>query len=243
MVASRAVVSMPGSGPCPHADNKPPQGPCHEETPSPARRLAVAAALCCSAASAQTTLAGWALMPANTFSDGPTSGQFAGSGNGGNALPLIDKQPVQGFSAVLNGPTAGTYTVMTDNGFGNKANSADTLLRMYAVRPDWKTASGGSGTISAVGFADGSAQASFNAAAASPCPDPNRLLGYTLQADYTNYYNNSGNPLVDTRITTGRLLTGADLDTESVRKDKNGNYWFGEEFGPFLVKTDATALC
>jgi len=24
-----------------------------------------------------------------------------------------------------------------------------------------------------------------------------------------------------------------------VRRDKNGNYWFGEEFGPFLLKTDA----
>ena len=38
----------------------------------------------------------------------------------------------------------------------------------------------------------------------------------------------------------GRLLTGADFDTESVRKDKNGNLWFGEEFGPFLVKADNT---
>lgn len=202
--------------------------------------LAAAAALCCSAgASAQTTLSGWALMPANTFSDGPTSGQFAGAGAGGNALPLIDKQPVQGFSAVLNGPVAGTYTVMTDNGFGAKTNSADTLLRMYAVRPDWKTATGGSGTIGAVSFTSGSAQSGFNAASRITLSDPNRLLGYTLQADYANYYNNSANPLVDTRISSGRLLTGADLDTESVRKDKNGNYWFGEEFGPFLVKTDA----
>jgi hypothetical protein len=25
-----------------------------------------------------------------------------------------------------------------------------------------------------------------------------------------------------------------------MRKDKNGNLWFGDEFGPFLVKTDAT---
>lgn len=202
--------------------------------------LAVTAALGCGAtASAQTTLSGWALMPANTFSDGPTSGQFAGSGNGGNALPLIDRQPVQGLSAVLAGPVAGTYTVMTDNGFGSQGNSADTLLRMYAVRPDWRTASGGSGSIQAVGFGDGSTQEAFNAASRITLSDPNRLLGYTIQADHTNYYNNSANPLVDPLIRSGRLLTGADLDTESVRKDKNGNYWFGEEFGPFLVKTDA----
>ncbi len=39
--------------------------------------------------------------------------------------------------------------------------------------------------------------------------------------------------------TTHDLLTGADFDLESVGKDKNGNDWFGEEFGPFLVKTNA----
>lgn len=37
-----------------------------------------------------------------------------------------------------------------------------------------------------------------------------------------------------------RLLTGADFDLESVRRDRNGDFWFGEEFGPFLLHTDAT---
>lgn len=37
-----------------------------------------------------------------------------------------------------------------------------------------------------------------------------------------------------------RLLTGADLDLESVRRDKSGDLWFGEEFGPFILHTDAT---
>src|SRR5262245_41030762 len=77
---------------------------------------------------AANELIGFALMPANTFAVGPTSGQFAGPGAGGNALPLIDKQPVQGFSAVLNGPKAGSFYVMPDNGFGAKTNSADALL-------------------------------------------------------------------------------------------------------------------
>jgi hypothetical protein len=45
---------------------------------------------------------------------------------------------------------------------------------------------------------------------------------------------------VDASIGSGRLLTGADLDLESVRRDRNGNLWFGDEFGPFLVKTDST---
>jgi len=200
----------------------------------------LAAALCTGGAFAQGTLSGWAIMPANTFSDGPTSGQFAGSGAGGNALPLINLQPVQGFSAVLNGPVAGSYLVMPDNGFGTQANSADTLLRMYAVRPDWRTAAGGAGTIAPVGYADGSAQPGFNAATHITLADPDRKLGFAIQADYTNYYNSATNPLVDPSIRAGRLLTGADFDIESVRKDKNGNLWFGEEFGPFLVKADAS---
>jgi hypothetical protein len=37
-----------------------------------------------------------------------------------------------------------------------------------------------------------------------------------------------------------RLLTGADLDIESLRPARDGTLWFGEEFGPFLVHTDAT---
>jgi hypothetical protein len=37
-----------------------------------------------------------------------------------------------------------------------------------------------------------------------------------------------------------RLLTGADFDLESVRRARNGDLWFGEEFGPFLLHTDET---
>jgi hypothetical protein len=49
----------------------------------------------------------------------------------------------------------------------------------------------------------------------------------------------------DARITfplfrSDRLLTGADLDIESLRVARDGTLWFGDEFGPFLVHTDAT---
>jgi hypothetical protein len=40
--------------------------------------------------------------------------------------------------------------------------------------------------------------------------------------------------------TTDRLLTGGDFDIESVRMDRRGTLWFGDEFGPFLLNTDAT---
>jgi hypothetical protein len=36
-----------------------------------------------------------------------------------------------------------------------------------------------------------------------------------------------------------RRLTGADFDPESVRRDPRGDLWFGEEFGPFILHTDA----
>jgi hypothetical protein len=37
-----------------------------------------------------------------------------------------------------------------------------------------------------------------------------------------------------------RLLTGADLDIESLRVARDGSLWFGDEFGPFLLHTDTT---
>src|SRR5215831_1161798 len=109
--------------------------PCfHLSNTSVTLFTALSAAFLCIPAAA-TELVGFALMPANTFAVGPTSGQFAGPGAGGNALPLVNKQPVQGVSAVLHGPTDDSFYVMPDNGFGAKANSADALLRIYALRP------------------------------------------------------------------------------------------------------------
>ena len=35
------------------------------------------------------------------------------------------------------------------------------------------------------------------------------------------------------------MLTGGDFDIESVRQTPDGTFWFGEEFGPFIVHTDA----
>jgi hypothetical protein len=35
-----------------------------------------------------------------------------------------------------------------------------------------------------------------------------------------------------------RRLTGGDFDIESVREDRHGDLWFGDEFGPYLLHTD-----
>jgi hypothetical protein len=186
------------------------------------------------------TLTGWALMPAATFADGPTSGQFAAANPyGTNLPPYAAKQPVQGFSGVLRGPGRDTFGFLVDNGFGAKANSADALLRMYTVNLDLRTAHGGSGTVSAADWVSGRPRAAFDSRTRLTLNDAARQIGIAVQADYAHYYDNAAGIPVDPAIRASRLLTGADLDIEAVRRDHRGHYWFGDEFGPYLVKTDA----
>ena len=142
----------------------------------------LALALATGQAQAQASLEGWAIMPANTFSPGPTTGQFA-NGAGGNPLPLVGLQSVQGFSGVLPGPVAGSYRFMTDNGFGTQGNSADALLRTYALMPDFRTATGGSGTVSAMNYTTGAALSGFSAQSSISLADPDHKLGFAIQAD------------------------------------------------------------
>ena len=103
----------------------------------------------------------------------------------------------------------GTFWAQPDNGFGSKANSADFLLRNYLVRPGWQTAEGGDGSIAVERFI------SYN--------DRNQVLDFGIVNDGTS----------------DRLLTGADFDIESVVRAKDGTFWVGEEFGPFLLHFDA----
>ncbi|MEY2843723.1 MAG: hypothetical protein RI920_1760 [Pseudomonadota bacterium] len=85
--------------------------------------LALAASLATLPGHAAGTLAGWASLPAHTVAEGPTTGQFGGTGFGANSnfLPITYGQAVQGFSAVLHGPTASSFYVMPDNGLARKA--------------------------------------------------------------------------------------------------------------------------
>ena len=201
---------------------------------SPIGAAVVLAATALAAPASANTLTGWAQIAAATFSDGPSSGQFAfsNSNSPANNPPFVNLQPVQGFSGVLAGPVAGSYTVMVDNGFGSKASSADALLRLYAVTPDWA-----SHTVSAADFNTGALLPAFTAASRLTLNDADRKLPFAIVADAATY---PGSPIaVDAAISSGRLLTGGDLDIESMRRDKAGKLWFGEEFGPFLVKAGA----
>jgi hypothetical protein len=166
------------------------------------------------------TLVGRAVIPADTFEVGPTSGQFITPANG-RVPPFVRRQPVQGFSAVLRAPN-GAFYGMLDNGYGAKANSADFVLSVYRLSPDFATRSRGTGTV--------------GVALAFNLSDPHHKVNFPIVADGTNYPG-SAIP-VDPAIRRDRLLTGADFDIESFRELPDGTFWFGEEFGPFLVHTD-----
>lgn len=176
-------------------------------------------------------LAGHAILPAATFvpppADAPESfaisGRFAEPAKGRNETVgsikgtsfLSDKnapretgmslpfkgQPVQGFSGIKK-LANGNFIVLTDNGFGSKANSSDAMLMFHELRVDWA-----GGKVDRVGT--------------SFLHDPDRKLPFVIVNEHT----------------PKRYLTGADLDIESIQPIGD-SLWFGDEFGPYLVRTD-----
>jgi hypothetical protein len=167
------------------------------------------------------TLEGFSSLPADTFAPGPTSGQLIAPTNG-RAPPFVDQQPVQGFSSVLRAPN-GEFLAMPDNGFGQKGNWADYVLRLYRIAPDFATKNRGSGVTTLKSYIS--------------LRDPGRKIPFPIVAD-GDVYPNSSIP-VDPAIRQQRLLTGGDFDVESVRAEHDGTLWFGDEFGPFLLHTSA----
>ncbi|MFF6978549.1 esterase-like activity of phytase family protein [Streptomyces sp. NPDC008343] len=87
----------------------------------------------------RATLTGFASLPAETFVPGSEpSGSAIGAGPFNGIAAPFAHQPVQGFSGVVN-RRDGTFDVLSDNGYGNKANSADFLLRVHRIKPDTRT--------------------------------------------------------------------------------------------------------
>ena len=167
-------------------------------------------------ASAETvdhvTLAGRAVLPAATVAPGPPAGTLLPPGVFGGITFPLPSQPVQGFSSVIDGRDPGEYLAMPDNGFGAKANSADFLIRAYYIRPEFKTAHGGTGSVAVGDYI------SFR--------DPGHDFGFTIV--------NENSP--------ERLLTGADIDPESLQRDHNGELWVGDEFGPWILHFSADGV-
>ncbi len=105
-------------------------------------------------------LAAHAVLPANTIIAAPadaadylkTSGKFTtpdrkrtealGTVPGKDGVRLtglslpFDGQPMQGFSGIKT-MAGGTFWSMSDNGFGSKLNSSDTMLMLHNIKIDW----------------------------------------------------------------------------------------------------------
>ncbi|MGA7954359.1 MAG: esterase-like activity of phytase family protein [Gloeobacterales cyanobacterium] len=151
-------------------------------------------------------LQGFAQLPADTFAAGPDAGNDISAN--GRTGPFMG-QPVQGFSGVQSaGQNA--YWFLADNGFGTKDNSADFLLRLYRLEPNFQGQPNGDGSVKVLDFIQLS--------------DPNKKVPFQI--------TNEG--------TSDRLLTGADFDVESFVLARDGTIWIGDEFGPYLLHFDAT---
>ncbi len=173
------------------------------------RRLITASAaltllLAPAAGAAEPKLEARAILPAEATFAAP----FPGIINTDPAPAPGATQPIGGFSALLDAGN-GDFYAMTDNGFGSKANSRSFILRLYKIRPRWKTEWSGKGDVKVLD--------------AISLADPDGKIPF---------------PIVNEN-TPDRVLTGGDLDIESVRQAPDGTFWFGEEFGPFIVHTDA----
>jgi len=172
-------------------------------------RTTSAAGAAGAAAAPACVLVGRAVLPALTFAEGPTSGSFLGTAPiRGVTPPFPGKQPVQGFSALVASGD-GTYLALADNGFGDVETSADFELRVYTIRPDFRTAQGGAGAIAVLGSV--------------ALRDPSGRVPFAIVNGFT----------------AERVLTGADLDPESLARAPDGTLWIGDEVGPFLLHFDA----
>lgn len=166
-------------------------------------------------AAPRPTLEGRAVLPVATYAPGPPAGSFfAPTGPVViNGITFpLPSQPVEGFSAITAGRRPGEYLAMPDNGFGSKASSRDFLIRAYFVQPDFKTAQGGTGAVAVGDFVQ------FR--------DPDGRIGFPIVREGT----------------ADRLLTGGDVDPESLQRGTDGDYWMGEEFGPWILHFDATGV-
>jgi hypothetical protein len=168
-----------------------------------AATAALTALLAGSAHAAEPKLEARAILPADASFPAPFNGVV-------NTDPVFapgSSQPVGGFSALLDAGN-GDFYAMPDNGFGSKANSRSFILRLYKVRPKWKTGWSGKGDVKILD--------------ALTLSDPDAKVPF---------------PIVNEN-TPERILTGGDFDIESVRQAPDGTFYFGEEFGPFIVHVD-----
>ena len=157
-----------------------------------------------------TKLIGYAELPADTFATGPDSGAALVNPTNGRPTPFKG-QPVQGFSGVQFSRSGDGKNLLflSDNGYGALGNSADYLLRIQEADPGFRGLELGNGTVKLNGFIQLS--------------DPNKKVPFKIVRENT----------------PERWLTGADFDVESIVVAPNGDFWIGDEFGPYLLHFDS----
>ena len=103
------------------------------------------------------------------------------------------------------------------------ARSGPSPTTASAPRPTRPTSCCGSTSCRPTGRRPTAAPARSRSSASSRCATPT-----------------TGSPFpITNEQTADRLLTGADFDIESVVRAKDGTFWIGEEFGPFLLHVAA----
>lgn len=165
-------------------------------------------------------LSAWSVLPATMYvPDSEPSGHWT-TGNAEVPAPYPG-QPVQGFSGT-HALAGGSFLVLSDNGFGGKANSADFLLALHRITP---------------GTGDGAGETTYDGTVLT-FSDPDRLVPWPTWRD--------GGCAAAASLPAGhmcpapdRLLTGWDFDPESLQVAPDGTLWVGEEFGPYLLHFDA----
>jgi hypothetical protein len=189
-------------------------------------------------------LVGRAVLPAEVYRPGsaPSGAFFSASDRAtirGNGIsvpdtgPALPAQPIQGFSGLIPTATRGEYWAVSDNGYGARNNSADWELFVNRVRPHLQQGAAAPGAVDWLG--------GFGLS------DPYRKISWKIVCDPTNGrdlppFNFNVLPATPPALcgpAERRRLTGFDLDPESVQIARDGTFWFGEEFGPFLLHTDA----
>jgi hypothetical protein len=163
-------------------------------------------------------LSAWSVLGAETYVPGSEpSGHFV---TGTTAVPRpYPGQPVQGFSGT-HALGDGSFLVLSDNGFGAKANSADFLLAVHRITPETDAADG-----------DGATTYDETVLTFS---DPDHLIPWATWRD-GGCAGAATLPTGYTCPTPDRRLTGWDFDPESLQVAPDGTLWVGEEFGPYLL--------
>jgi glycerophosphoryl diester phosphodiesterase len=129
--------------------------------------LLAATAAALAAQAPRVTLTGLALLPAETFADGPPSGAWLRAEARGVAQ--FPSQPVQGVSALWPADD-GDWWALSDNGYGTRANSPDFLLRIYRLHVEW---------------GDGATAGAVHVRSHVPLADPDRKLPFPLVREHT----------------------------------------------------------